>query len=322
MIRSCGIGETRLTMYHGTPYTFERFEDETTYFSDTIGFACDYAREKSQDRKMDADITVIECEFGGRLFDINYASCERLLRDVLPEKIYVGSSMFYGMFGKDYPKDVVIERMKGRETVEPLEVFLKAKVGDTIPKPEYSYENLMVLKKTSDYIVLFDEPIFKQIVDAISRTDTRWGGSSEQEYRKEWGRAGKEYLDYIGEIEERERKKLKEKTSSPWVYLPMYPDFLTPEEQQKATMLKKDIETKLKVEILKRGSSHLKKIPLKVYSEELRDTWRYFENDEVLTSIKKIGFDGYVAKERGENTYAVFSPSKTITIVRRVTRCG
>jgi len=310
MIRSCGIGKARLTLYHGTPYSFTQFKDRTTHFSDTFDFACRYAREKSQDAEMDADITVFECEFEGRLFDINYASCERLLKDLLPEKVYVRSSMFYGMFGKEYPRDLVIQLMKGRATVYPEESFLKAKTGDRVPKPEYAQENLMVLKKTRDYIYLFDEKRFYDILDAITRGYHRY--HSDYDYQKEFGNVGKEYVDYIESIRVREREKLPL-----FGGMPPFPDFLNPEERLKAQEMKKSAEERLKVEILEKGDRvFLKKIPLKAISEDLDDTWTFFENDSVLPAIKGLGFDGYVAKERKENTYAIFSPSKTITIIK------
>ena len=36
------------------------------------------------------------------------------------------------------------------------------------------------------------------------------------------------------------------------------------------------------------------------------NSWKIFENDVVIDAIKKAGFSGYVATERGSKTYAIF----------------
>jgi hypothetical protein len=60
-----------------------------------------------------------------------------------------------------------------------------------------------------------------------------------------------------------------------------------------------------------------KKWNLKPVVEKLDDTWRYFENETVSNLIKKLGYDGYVAKEKKYNTYLIFDPNKTITILKK-----
>jgi hypothetical protein len=53
-----------------------------------------------------------------------------------------------------------------------------------------------------------------------------------------------------------------------------------------------------------------KKWNIKPETIELSDTWRYFENDTIIDIIKNLNFDGYIAKERKTNTYAIFDATK------------
>jgi len=48
---------------------------------------------------------------------------------------------------------------------------------------------------------------------------------------------------------------------------------------------------------------------------ELDSTWRFFENRAVEDIITKHGYGGYVAKEDGVNTYAIFHPEKDVEIL-------
>ena len=49
--------------------------------------------------------------------------------------------------------------------------------------------------------------------------------------------------------------------------------------------------------------------------QPIDNTWTYMENDTVFNIIKDMGYDGYVAKEDGHNTYAIFDPTKSVKII-------
>lgn len=144
-------------VYHGTPYGLKRIEDmqgDVKFFTDNQTFARDYGSQKSFERKMDADITVLSAYLKGVIFDPQNEQNVNSVIPFLPEKITV-----YNDFGMD----AKITKEKWRSLIsgvcvnQPLfsEQDLQGKkVGDTLPDNEVydkptKYE---ILKITPDMV--------------------------------------------------------------------------------------------------------------------------------------------------------------------------
>jgi len=305
--------QKEMILFHGTLYDFKKFKNRNTFFSDNPNFAYDYAATKSMDMALDADVVVLKCKFSGNLFDPNNEKEYNELVEKLPEKIKVYDST--GIFDHDFDKKDVIERLRGFETVQPLETMLNAKVGDKVPDPTYNPHEFLVIKRDNDWVYTIHYTNLIRDVQINSAQDNFKPG-----VRRVYSVLFDKYRKYREEL-------VKEKSGKSYVW-DNYIDTTIYYAQHKM----EDIGiTEAELKEIDRLHEEGKKALMDLYIEEkkyrkwnlkpivekLSDTWRYFENETVANIIHELKYDGYVAKERGHNTYLVYDPNKTITILER-----
>lgn len=302
-------------LFHGSPYVFEKFEDRMTFFSEHPQFAIDYSDQKSFEGAMDREPNLYTVKLNTNLFNPKNESHQKQILSILPDEVEFAYNNFG--FTTKQPKEKVVGWMTGHDIEEPNEEAIKAKVGDKIVDPTYSRDTLTVVKKDKDYAYTVNSKRLYSISEGLLKDyfDVHFDSN----YVKMW----QPLKDFAKEVF---RLREPQEYFSTWALsivvsslmgkdTPSYMSFeTTSEEQAKFQKMYNDIWK----DILKSISEepHLTKWVLKPTPYEMEDTWRFFENDDVISAIQKLGYGGYVAKERKHNTYAIFHPNRDVVIIQ------
>jgi len=306
--------EKKMILYHGSPHLFENFKNTTTFFSETEKFALDYADQKSFDYAMDAEPKLYKVEVLTDLFDINDPKEYKQLASRLPEKV----EYMYNNFGftTEVDKNEILQNLRGLDTIMPYEPAINAKIGDKIDNPEYTKEKYIVVKRDEEYVYGFSEESYIRMTNNLTTSPINLRGSNPPEFKiisKTLQSSIKDiYSKDIGEgyVSENDIKAAVHDSFSSSEY--------------KMTSLSSDALLKIKnlynqaiqdVKKILPNMQYLKKFPIKEKVVELKDTWRFYENKHVSGLIKELGYGGYVAKENGVNTYAIFNPASDVKIL-------
>lgn len=297
------INESKVgkVLYHGSPYRFENFTYKTTFFTDDKDFAIQYSEQKSFEGAMDSDANLYTVNFNGDIFDANNEKELKELAELLPEKIKFSYNNFG--FTAEEDKDIFLLNMKGYDIVEPIENINELKIGDKFPNPQYDREEYVVVKKNNKHIYAMLDRILEDELMKKLRSDKNIKEIILPFYKENENKPHNFIPDHllIAYIE-------MFLNGSSWLGTP--PDNLLEE----FNIIKNKIEKELIEERINKG--YIKKFVLEPTQIELIDTWRFYENDTVSNAIKKLGYDGYIAKENKKNTYAIFDPKKTIEIIK------
>ena len=306
--------EKRMILYHGSPYIFQKFKDTTTFFSETEKFAIDYSEQKSLDYALDEEPNIYKVEVLTNLFDINNPNDYKLLASKLPNEVeYVYNN--FGFTAK-VDKNEILENLKGFDTIEPYKPAVKAKIGDEIPNPEYTVEKYIIVKKDNDFAYGYSKKSYQRMIDNLTTRIIDLKGGYTQEYKN----ISEEFQSKVKEIYSKDlnKKFVYDNDISAAIY-----DSLN-NSNYKMTELSDDSLNEINtlyhkaiedIKSLLPNMEYLKKFVLKKTKIELSDTWRFYENENVSSLIKKLGFGGYVAKERKVKTYAIFHPNRDVRIL-------
>jgi len=300
---------SNFTLYHGSPYLFSKFKNNITFFSDNSKFAYDYASEKSSDNELDQSPVIYTCKLNGKIFDANIEEHLKQLDDALPDKITCYMSNF--CFPTDYKKQDILELLKGDDIIEPVDNIINAKIGDNVDDPYYKYDKLIVVDVDDDYVYTIDKKTFSYYLngaESISYGDNKFG----YEYRKYF----EDFRNYIKSIfKGTDIYRISDHLTGIFLDKKYHKTYLnieiTDEQYEKGVELYNIAKENMMKEYASKYKKSWNKKPKKI---KLDDTWRYYENDSVSNTIEKLGFVGYVAKEKKHNTYAIFNPKETIVI--------
>ena len=298
---------TSMILYHGAPFEFKKFKDQITFFSTSARFAEDYAVQKSQENQMDADIHLYKVEFNGDIFNINDEEDFNKLKEVLPDsKIRVHS--YFGM-GQDLDKDEILLNMKGFYSFKPIEAMKDKNIEEEF---YWNGENYYVLDKTKEKILITPSRHIRYDMENAASAELKYGDENKNRHLFD------NWRKYIKDIAEKcTGKSISDLNARKFWYWNTQMDKkfvhlnLTDEEIQEGERLYNDAKNKI-IELNKEHGEWYSLIPC---IEELGDTWVYFENETVAQSIKNLGYDGYVAREKEKLTYAIFEPNKTTKII-------
>lgn len=302
-------------LYHGSPYFFTNFDENITFFSDTYRFAEDYAMEKSQDAQMDASPKVYECEVDANIFDITVKEDFEKIKNKLPEKITVFLTNF--PIPSEMNKDELLMNMQGYDIEQPYEEVLAAKIGDLITDPSYHLEKHKVYKKDSDYVYTISMKEYNRYLEYSMKEDLELTIFSDRKYTKAFEPAREYVKELIRKYEDTKFPNQNTITAYSIVLSGGVNYFnidITANEKKEFEKLYNQGKKDLMKIIIDEGK--IKKWILKPRKVELSDTWRYYENDTITPIISNLGYDGYIAKENGVNTYAIFNPKKNVKIVK------
>lgn len=305
--------KTSKILYHGSPYIFKDFKNRETFFSDTPKFAIDYAEQKSFDSELDSEPNLYTVEVIAKIFDINKEEDYNKIYPLLPEKIEYSYNNF-GFTGK-VEKEEFLFNMKGYEHIEPHKEATETAVGDTFPNPEYPSESFIVIKKDKNYsYVKLKRMYYDDIYETLQSSYVdRYFYSSKEKIKdifKPLIELLKNYLDsVIGNKYEDSYKKVE--LYQKIINSPQLVDKNFIGEYNK---LFKICEEKYRNYLV--DNEYCRKFILKPEVIELSNTWRFYENETITETIKKLGYCGYVAKEEKVNTYNIFNPSESCRIIK------
>ena len=298
-------------LYHGSPYVFKDFRDSMAFFSKTPKFAVRYSEQKSQDYVLDREANLYEVRVkpGVKIFDINNKEDEQKIRKLLPSEIEFSYNNFG--FTAKLDKEEFILNMKGYYTNSPDEEAVGKNVGDTfdVKIAMSQYEKYKVYDKNDEYIYAFRVESLNRLIREIT----------DHTYSKK-----EPYGDMINFIKSYINDNTDEKWISDQIFMIYLNLFQTdrnifgldkPNEkyQKEFDKLYQELTEKLTEILIKKGYG--KKFNITERTDELTDTWRYYENMTILDSIGKLGYDGYVAKEDNILTYAIFDPQNSVDII-------
>lgn len=286
-------------LYHGSPYLFKTFSDTTTFFSDTKKFAKEYSDTKAMDFGVDNETHIYTCEVNCNLFDINNEGDYLKLKNNLPETI----KYTYNDFGFETTEtlDEYLLNLKGYYTYEPHESFLNAKVGDKIPTPEYAKEFYIITDKSDNSISYYKEISLENLLSNL--------------FSKRRDMPYKPLYDFMHEFVKNVAKEYpsEENIRAYYQYFKSKKNSYGLTKIDDSYMEQFDIlYSNMKDELVSSITKHLK---LEKEILPLDNTWRYYENSFTDDKIKELGYDGYIAKEKGVNTYAIFHPNKCVKII-------
>jgi hypothetical protein len=292
-------------LYHGSPYKFKNFKNTLTFFSDNINFAESYTNTKSMDMELDGNTNIYKVTTTANIFDINNESDNKKLEKVLPDKIeYV-----YNDFGsgKILSKEDILYFMSGYYKIYPKEDIENYKIGDIIKEKITISQNedYTIYNIDSEYVYAWGEERFNMILNQSINDKYSVIFSSLKKFFKEYIKTNIKYYDDNYNIYYYKFLQYNEDDISSYEYI----DKNILKEFNKLNDKFKDDIIKILID-----DNYIKKYNLKIKTVKFDDTWRYFETKIVLNSIKKIGYDGYVALENKNKTYAIFEPNKTIKI--------
>ncbi len=282
-------------LYHGSLSDFNEFKNTTTFFSDEKKFALDYANRKSFESGLDSSPILYTCKVRGDIFDINDKSDYDKLYNNLSDENYIYN--LFGMKSRSIDKDEFILNLKGFQTIPAFGLDLN--IGDTFPNPTYKPEIYKVAETDDDYIyayltkdynyeynklVLKDKDLHNFIVQFMkSRKDAYYNDFA--------------ILSYIEMFENGGKSNYRQEP--------------TKEEMDEFNRLYSLFEVTLNEHMKK----YYRKFTRKDKIVKLSDSWMYYENNNVDDILKKLGYCGYVATEKGFKTYAIFNPNKSVEII-------
>lgn len=313
------LAEISKTLFHGSPYVFKEFKNRPTFFSETPQFAVGYADQKSFEGAMDASAQLYQVKVQTKIFDIRNQEDYDAMYKVLPDTVEFAYNNFG--FTTKQPKDVVIQLMTGNDVIKPSEDAIKANVGDKIVDPTYDKETYTIIAKDSDnaygvktrriykiledihkdpYDIHFDGKyvkLFNPVRDFLKKIYERdWPG----EYYNNWAKHTL-LLHFMGQ-------KTYAVAPDEWKTTPEdHKEFKRIYEECRKNMIQAFIANEDYTEF------NLKPKPV-----QLKDTWRFYENEDVYNALLKLGCGGYVAKEDGHNTYCIFNPKDDVQITEYI----
>jgi len=289
-------------LYHGSSRNFNTFKESTCFFSETPEFAINYANQKSMDYGNDDDTILYTVEIKCNIFDINNKEDYNKIKNKLPEtnKIYNNFGMSYEISKKEY-----LLNLSGYVTRDPIDNIENIKIGDTFPDPHYKYDKFKVLDMDDDFLYCVRETNY---IREIYKTPSKYNDDSKKLY---------DFLyDYIKTTTDTKHIGDDDIQGYYHVFIneKKYLDMDVPPkdkiiEFQKLHKEYVDLKTK---KMLESGTS---KFIRKTKIEKSNDTWRYYENIITEKIIEELGYDGYVALEKGHKTYAIFNPSNNVKII-------
>jgi hypothetical protein len=261
-------------VYHGTVYKFDpkQLKGEIIFFTDNKSFAYDYASQKSFERQMDADITIIESYIKGNVFDPKNEEHVDKITPYLSEKITV-----YNDFGMDakLPIDIWKKMITGVYVIQPYwssQDLEGKKPGDYLPENDVYGKHLkyQIIDLTPDQVFYID----RGFVDDVLRG--RYTFYHGEERKKNMERTIEEVISDLRELDKLEFIK-KYGLFNDLHYFPV---------------------------ILSKT-----RYPVTTYNN---DVWRWLEGNGVFDAIKKAGFNIVKSRERNNVTYAVFESAEII----------
>lgn len=300
-------------LYHGSPYKFSKFNDQLTFFTDSIRFATEYSDQKSMDRGIDNDTNIYEVEVKTNLFDISNKEDYDKLEKNLPSKI----SFSYNNFGFEdsVKKKEFMFLLKGYQKIEPFDFIKNVNVNDVFPNPEYDKEKFIVIGKDDNYIYTKDLDIYNDRIFNLAKPYVH-------KYSKEEKNIFSEIREYVQKIINNNTDKYINDNEKSAIVNALFGHDISRYFPDIKVNKKDIIEFKRMLDIAKkelnkyyikddRASKFVRKTKIK----NLKNTWRFYENDTVINTIKKLGYGGYIAKEDGIDTYAIFNPLKDVEII-------
>ena len=305
--------KTSKILYHGSPYIFKDFKNRETFFSDTPKFAIDYAEQKSFDSELDSEPNLYTVEVFAKIFDINKEEDYKKIYPLLPEKIEYSYNDF-GFTGKA-EKEEFLFNMKGFEHIEPEKEAIETPIGGKFPNPEYQAEKYIVLFKDNKYCyVELERTYHDDIYDVLQTSYNRdYLYSYKQKIKEIFNpliELLKNYLDSaVGDKYEDSYKKVE--LYQKITHSPQLVDKKFMDEYNKLFSMCEQEYRKFLVD-----NDYCRKFILKPKVIELSDTWRFYENETITETIKKLGYCGYVAKEKKVNTYNIFNPNESCRIIK------
>ena len=296
-------------LYHGSPYKFFEFKNTTTFFSETEKFAVEYSETKSLDMALDNEPNLYIVKSKTDFFDITDKKDETSLKNSLPNEVDVTYNNF-GFSAKIEIEELILN-MKGFYTVEPYEEAVNASVGDIIPSPEYKLDKNYVFKKDDDYLYTYDYNSFQHDIEPR----TIFANSYKEVY--------KPFINYIKEYSKKVNpdKKYFGNSDLLGIYYTLdgnkYGDQnikVSEEDSEEFNKAFDDLKQSLIDERI--ANKYIKKFTLKTIVKSAQDSWRYYENKTVHNALVKLGYGGYIAKESGVKTFAIFNPAKDVNIIK------
>jgi len=303
-------------LYHGTIY--ERFNQFKTtrpaFLSSSPKFAYDYAAQKSMDGGLDADISVGKFEFIGKLINYKDHSAIDKLIDILPDKVEV-SAPTMSFMTHDFDKEDMRYALKNIGIEYPIDYIVAAKVGDTVVSPRYKHDEYYIAKKDTEYVYAVNKQTMERYITCASSLGTddcrtvSWEnkklGFDIQNLKKEL------ILKYLDK---------KWGTEYDFKFLFMDSKYRDPNIEAVSDEDKKmylDAYAELTKTVIDKliSQEYYTKYTIKSRKYKMKSNWNYFENNTVMETIKKLGYDGYVAVEDGEDTYCIFKPNKTLKLI-------
>ena len=291
-----------MILYHGSPFNFTKFKNQHTFFTDSIKFARDYSDTKSFDTESDETTKIYTVKLHCDLFDINNEQDYNKLYAKLPDTIKYS----YNNFGFEHEEDKeeYVLNLKGFSTLEPLDNIKNLKVGDKFPNPEYERETFVVSKIDDEYVYIYDEDYFDNLLE---RNILLKSDESKDLYN---------FLENVIKTTLNIRLVDKQEVSSLYkVFKYNNPNYFYPKlepsdkDMEVFKSLNSIYENKMMIKMT------FKKLVRKTKLTPLKDTWRFYENGFTDLLIKELGYGGYVALEKGEKTYCVFEPNKSVEII-------
>jgi hypothetical protein len=300
-------------LYHGGLDYFSKFKNSISFFSETYSFAEDYASTKSMDMAADKEPIVYKVKFTGNIFDINNTKCYQEMKSKLPRKIKYTYNNFG--FDEEISKQEMLFHLKGNYIETPLEGINDKKIGDEIKEQiamsQYNY--WIVYKKDDEFVYSYSKEDYNRQISGIFEDGySSWTHDGKQIF--------KPLLEFIRGLNK--GKYMGNADIKMYYYTLMMPDKhgwwtverdFSAEEKKEFKKINKECEEKLKEYII---GKYTKKFLRVTQKGELIDTWRYYENETITDIIQELGYDGYIAKEKKVNTWAIFEPDKTIKIVK------
>ena len=321
-------------LYHGSLWNFDSFKPKISFFSGNPKFCYTYADTKSLDLGLDLDIIIYECEFTGTIFSYKNDEDMDKLISILPDKVKVnhGTAWF---IDHDFDKQEMINKLKGFETIESVEHIKDANIGSEVHNPSYKSEIFIVVDRDEDNVYTIDKKTYKEylIVSSIGSQNSYY--SSYNDYTSIFEPWRQEVVNIYNKNKQT-NKSLSEKfyydfnrfkDTLDYCRAGHNIDYVSPYSDNKnLAFTKEDIEKidKIYNECLENFNKvaykelHRKEWNRKEIKVEMNSNWNYYENETIINLIKKLGYDGYLAKEKGYNTYAIFEPNKTIKILGKV----
>jgi len=297
-------------LYHGSLDLFFTFNNTMSFFSETRKFAEDYASTKSFDYALDKDSIVYTVKFKGNIFDINDKECYKELENILPDKIEYSYNNFG--FTEKMEKDEMLFQMTGYYIKKPEPSIKNVNVGDKfdIPISMSQNDNYKVVKIDDKYVYAYN--LRWDYVKTIFDDNYDYNA---HKYFREFKKKLKEYI--VGGPLKGSGKYVSDGEQKLYYFAFLNNGTMYNVDIDKKSMKKlqfvydkcyKEYDKYLVEKYTKKFIRQDKKI-------KIGDTWRLYENDTVYNSIKKLGYDGYIALEDGENTWAIYNPVKTVEII-------